>query len=204
MTKEQILATLKEKIGETSLSDRTIDAYVTSFLPEEGTEPDAEYFERHASILKSLSGQFNHDVATTIEEYKKKNNPSKPNDPPKKKEEKEGLEEILARMEKLEKQNDENTKRLLSEQMKNELLKKSASLTINNKNLWEDEVNGLDYSLFKSADEAFEKVKTNYEEKLTRYTPGAKPFGASGGDPNTPDQAEMEKRQKAYLDSLPK
>lgn len=76
MEKEQILSTLKEKVGQTSLSDRTIGDYLSENLPAEGTEPDDAYWERHAKVLKSLEGNYSHDVATKIEDFKKNYKPS--------------------------------------------------------------------------------------------------------------------------------
>lgn len=80
METEKIISTLKEKLGETSLSDRTIGDYVKNVLLPEGTEPDATYFERHANILKSLNGNYSHDLASKVEEFKKnyKADPPKP------------------------------------------------------------------------------------------------------------------------------
>jgi hypothetical protein len=76
METEKIISTLKEKIGTTSLSDRTISDYVGNNLPADGTEPDDAYFDKHANILKSLSGNFNADVAKWVEEFKKSYKPT--------------------------------------------------------------------------------------------------------------------------------
>ena len=76
METEKIISTLKEQIGTTSLSDRTITDYVSNNLLAEGTEPDAAYFTKHANILKSLSGNFNADVAKGVEEFKKNYKPT--------------------------------------------------------------------------------------------------------------------------------
>lgn len=76
METEKIISTLKEQAGTTSLSDRTISDYVGNNLPADGTEPDESYFARHAKILKSITGNFDHDVATRVEEFKKSYNPT--------------------------------------------------------------------------------------------------------------------------------
>lgn len=72
MEQEQIIERLRGEIGETSLSDRTITEYVSLNLPTNGTEPDDAYFTKHAGVLKSLSGNFNHDVSVAVEDFKKK------------------------------------------------------------------------------------------------------------------------------------
>ena len=204
MEKEQILASLQAELGQTSLSLRTIENYVDNVMPADGTEPDAGDFTRHASILKSLNGQFNHDVAAAVEDYKKKN-PIPQTEPETKPDgDSKEMKEILERMKVLEEQNAASAQRLHSEQMKNELLKKSGSLKVNNKNLWEDEVNNLDYSQFKTVDEALAKLKTVYEEKLARYTPSAVPFGQQNGSGGQVSEKELQKRREAYLASLKK
>ncbi len=76
MEKEQILSTIKEKVGQTSLSDRTLSDYFDENLPAEGTEPDDAYWERHTKVLKSLEGNYSHDVATRVEDFKKNYKPS--------------------------------------------------------------------------------------------------------------------------------
>lgn len=57
MEKETLLSTLTEKLGETPLSQRTLDSYISDNLPAEGTEPDEAYWEKHTKFLKSLTGQ---------------------------------------------------------------------------------------------------------------------------------------------------
>lgn len=76
METEKIISTLKEKIGTTSLSDRTISDYVGNNLLAEGTEPDDAYFTKHVNILKSIDGNYNSDVAKKVEEFKKNYKPT--------------------------------------------------------------------------------------------------------------------------------
>lgn len=80
METEKIISTIKEQTGTTSLSDRTIANYVNNNLPADGTEPDAAYFTKHVNILKSINGNFDHDVATKVDEFKKNYKPT--TDPP--------------------------------------------------------------------------------------------------------------------------
>lgn len=71
MDKEEILQRIKESAGDTGLSDRTLADYVDNNMPEEGKDPDDAYFTRHAAVLKSISGNFRHDVASAVEDFKK-------------------------------------------------------------------------------------------------------------------------------------
>lgn len=81
MDKEEILQRIKESAGDTGLSDRTLADYVDNNMPEEGKDPDDTYFTRHAAVLKSISGNFRHDVASAVEDFKKNWKPDPKPDP---------------------------------------------------------------------------------------------------------------------------
>ena len=66
MEKEQILSEMVAKLGKTSLSQRTISGYVEGNLPTDGVEPDDAYWQKHVGFLKSLDGNFSHDVAHAV------------------------------------------------------------------------------------------------------------------------------------------
>lgn len=67
---EKIVSTLREKTGQTSLSDRTIKEYANLVMPAEGTEPDEAFFTLHSGILKSLGGNLSSDVASQVNAFK--------------------------------------------------------------------------------------------------------------------------------------
>mgnify|MGYP003478977331 CR=1 FL=1 len=75
MEAEKIISTIKEQIGTTDFSDRTIASYVESNPIEEGKEPDENYFSKGVNFFKSLQGQYNSDLSsklnTQVEEFKK-------------------------------------------------------------------------------------------------------------------------------------
>ena len=79
MEAEKIISTIKEKIGTTDFSDRTIGSYVALNPIEEGKEPDENYFKNGAEFFKSLQGQYNSDLSsklnTQVEEFKKNYKP---------------------------------------------------------------------------------------------------------------------------------
>jgi hypothetical protein len=113
METEKIISTLKEKIGTTSLSDRTISDYVNNNLLADGTEPDDNYFTKHSNILKSLSGNFNADVATRVEDFKKNYKPTIQNANPKR--EKEPTNDFEERLKAIEEANEAKFKALKEE-----------------------------------------------------------------------------------------
>ena len=67
---EKIVSTLRERTGQTSLSDRTIQEYANLVKPAEGTEPDEAFFTLHSGILKSLGGNLSHDVTSQVNAFK--------------------------------------------------------------------------------------------------------------------------------------
>lgn len=71
--KEKILQVLKEKVGKTSLSEKTISDYaasIASLLTDESQLTD-QFYDAHVGIIRSMDGNFNHDVAAQVEEAKK-------------------------------------------------------------------------------------------------------------------------------------
>lgn len=80
--KEKILQVLKEKVGKTSLSEKTISDYVNSIavLVTDETQLTDQFYAAHVGIIKSMDGNFSHDVAAQVEEAKK--NLPNPQTPP--------------------------------------------------------------------------------------------------------------------------
>lgn len=93
MEQEKILSTLSEKLGETSFSPQTLQAYVELNPIAEGSEPDEAYWNKAVNFLKGMQGQYNHDVATRVEDFKKNSVPPKNDDELEKK-----LKELEARL----------------------------------------------------------------------------------------------------------
>lgn len=75
MEKEQILSELTTRLGQTSLSSQTLMKYIDLNPLEEGSEPDDTYFNKATEFLQGLQGQYNHDVATQVEDFKKNYKP---------------------------------------------------------------------------------------------------------------------------------
>ena len=70
MEAEKILSTITEKLGQTSLSDRTIQKYIELNPIAEGEEPSDDYFNSAVSFLSELGGQYNHDIAVKVKDLK--------------------------------------------------------------------------------------------------------------------------------------
>ena len=63
MEREKILCTLADRLGKTSLSERTLGALVDNYPLPEGGEPDDAWYASATAFLTSLQGQYNSDVA---------------------------------------------------------------------------------------------------------------------------------------------
>lgn len=196
MEKEQILSTLNEQLGQTSLSQRTISDYVDNNLPAEGVEFD---FERHAKILKSLNGQYSADVAKQVEDFKKNYKPSDSTTETQNKGEKSELEK---RIEQLERANAEHAKNATANNLRSEVTAKGKSLKVANEAIWEDAVKAVQIGENMTADEVTAEAKKIYERQLKRYVgEGAAPYGSSGRQ-GASKEAEKEQadRREAFFD----
>ena len=89
MDTEKIISTILEKVGNTDVSQQTIQTLLGLNPLAEGTEPDDAYFSKMVNAVKSIQGNVNHvfseklttQVNQKVEEYKK-NNPQKPDSTP--------------------------------------------------------------------------------------------------------------------------
>lgn len=65
MDNAQIVTEIRNRAGQTNLSDLTITSLITPLIPKEG-EPDENFFTTTANWLKTLGGNFSHDVASQV------------------------------------------------------------------------------------------------------------------------------------------
>lgn len=206
MEKEQILSTLNEQLGQTSLSQRTISDYVDNNLPAEGAEFD---FERHAKILKSLNGNFSADVAKQVEDFKKN---YKPSDSTTETPKGSGDPDLLKRIEQLEGRLAESAKNATANNLRSEVTAKGKSLKVANEAIWEDAVKAVQIGDNDTAEDVTAKAKKEYERLLKRYHgDGAAPYGSSGrqgaskeAEKEAADRRERFKEKMRRSGKLPK
>lgn len=204
MDKEQILSTINEKLAaqgiKTEPFQRTFGDYVNENLPAEGTEPDDAYFNRHVRILKSISGQFNHEVAAQVEDFKKNYKPE--TTPPNNTQNKDGENDLLKRIEQLEQQNAANAKNASATALRTEATAKGKTLKVVNEAIWADAVEAVKIGENDTADDVVASAKKIYEQRLRRYMgEGAAPYGSSG---RQGAGKEAEEAAKSKRDALKK
>lgn len=194
MEKEQILSTLNEQLGKTSLSPRTINDYVDNNMPAEGSEFD---FGRHVKILKSLNGNFSADVAAQVEDFKKNYKPETSTTETHRKDEE---SDLLKRIEQLENKLAESAKNASASTLRSEATAKGKSLKVVNEAIWEDAVKAVQIGDNDSADDVTAKAKKEYERLLHRYYgEGIAPYGSSGRQGASKEaEKEMADRREAF------
>lgn len=188
MEQEKILSNINAKLGQTSLSQKTISDYVGANLPAEGVEPDDAYYTKHVDFLKSLNGNFSADVARQVNDFKKNYKPLNDTPTPKDSNDTTGkngnnadesrLEQRLKDLENQLKQQNTNQQR---SQLQREVISQADSLKVANKAIWEDAVKSVEVGENDTTDTLVTKAKTAYEKMLKRYVgDGATPYGSSG------------------------
>lgn len=215
MEKEKLLSELKQRVGTTALSDRTIDEYVTSILPMYGNVDSVEehVLSMHSSILKSFEGNLNHEVASKVNtfksEWEKKNtHPTPPTPPVEEKDDK--YETLLKEIEGLKKSHEESLKKSATENLRNQMMNKGGELNVCNKNLWKDCVKAAQVSNEATEDDVLESIKKDYESRLKSYIgDGAIPYGGAQSPHQVSKETANAKREafKAKMQSqgkLPK
>lgn len=214
MEKEKLLSELKQRVGTTALSDRTIDEYVTSILPMYGEVETLEdhVYGMHTSILKSFEGNLNHEVASKVNafkgEWEKKNGTPAPQPQPKEEDAK--YETLLKEIEDLKKSHEESLKKSAAENLRNQMMNKGGELNVSNKNLWKDCVKAAQVSNEMTEDDVLESIKKDYEARLKSYIgDGAIPYGGAQSPQQVSKETANAKREafKAKMQSqgkLPK
>lgn len=176
MEQEQILSEIKAKVGQTSLSEKTLTDYVSANLPE--GEPDESYYAKHVGFLKSLNGNYSHDVATQVNEFKKNYKPQQ--EEPKEETPPKGDTELQKRLEALEKAYENEKKANALNAVRNGVKLKATELKVANKAIWNDVVEAIHVKEDATSDDLLAEVKKTYEKKLKDYTgEGASPYGGS-------------------------
>ena len=196
MEKEQILSTLTEKVGKTSFSAQTLEAYVDLNPLAEGAEPDDAYWNKAVAFINKMQGQYNADMAAQVNDFKKNYKPeTKPNPEDKGK----GVGEKSdreKRLEQLENAQKESAKIASANALRSEVSAKGKSLKVANEAIWEDAVNAVQIGENDSADDVTAKAKKEYERMLKRYHgEGVSPYGSSGRQ-GASKEAEEEAKAK--------
>lgn len=114
MTKEELLAKISEKLGKTSLSERTLNSYVENIFKtvSDDSQINDVFLESHVGILKSVEGQLSHDIAEGL-----KNKSNEPTEPikPKPSPSDDSIKEILKMISEVKSENSKLRERLDNE-----------------------------------------------------------------------------------------
>ena len=194
MEKEQLLSELKNKLGTTSLSERTLSEYVGNILPTITSDEQVNdtFYAAHVGILKSLAGQLNKDVADRVKtaqgEWEKNRQVPNPNPNPNptdpKNEPNKELEEMKQMLEAMKQRMEEADKAALSRN-----LLESVKSAMKSKGATDEAVmlytfKGESIDTTKSVDELTESYLKTYDANYkTLRGDGASPRNGDG-NPN--------------------
>lgn len=203
MEKEKILSTINEKLNASGIKtepfQRTFSNYLDKNLPAEGVEPDDAYFTKHVDILQSLAGQYNHDFAEQVEDFKKNYKPTPANNEPPKTDpepnkEVEELKKTVADLTKrLDEKESKQTQEQLMSQVRSEMKKQGAT----DDYVLKQTLRGVTLDTKKSVADLAKELLTAYDSELTACRgKGAAPRngGASGGSNDKPFGGYFDKK----------
>ena len=175
--KEKILNQLKDKLGKTSLSDRTLESKAARLAAKYKTEEEftSEILEDVVSDLKELDGQLSHDVAEKIKAYKPEKQVETKEDKDKPNPE---LEALKKKVDTLTEEREKEKRNALTNGLRSEVKSKTNELKVSNSALWNDAVSMVSVKEDTTVDSLLIDVKKVYEEKLKAYVgEGAMPYG---------------------------
>lgn len=190
---EQIVTNVKEKLGQTSLSDRSLTEYFKSVNPQ--GEPDDAFYATHVAILKSFGGQFSHDVAEWKKEYEKEHPVTPPATPPATPPTGGMSDDVKALFDKQQKTIDSLAALIAAQQKKESegAIKQAAeeygkTLKADKPALWKSAVQLTPIAENMTSEQYNAAVKTNYESLVAASGNGGQPYvsggGAGSGDTN--------------------
>lgn len=168
MEKEKILSTLTEKVGKTSFSPQTLEAYVDLNPLAEGAEPDDAYWNKATAFINKMQGQFNADMASQVEDFKKNYKPETKNEPPKQnpepnKEVEEMRKQLAELTKRLDEKESQQTQEQLMSQVKAEMKKQGAT----DEYVLKQTLRGVTLDTKKSVADLAKELLTAYDSELT-------------------------------------
>lgn len=183
---EQIVTNVKEKLGQTSLSDRSLTEYFKSVNPQ--GEPDDAFYATHVAILKSFGGQFSHDVAEWKKEYEKEHPVTPPATPPATPPTGGMSDDVKALFDKQQKTIDSLAALIAAQQKKESegAIKAAAeeygkTLNADKPALWKSAVQLTPIAENMTSEQYNAAVKTNYESLVAASGNGGQPYVSGGG-----------------------
>lgn len=202
MTQEQILQRVKEGLGQTSVSDRTINDFISIFPVAEGTEPSDAYFEQITKACKTVNGNISAVTAQAVNTAKSdwENAHSSQQNQQNVQQSNADYDALKKEFEELKNRINEREVKITETQLRENVKKKSKDLKVDYENLWNDLVSSTPVGENVTEAEFLKMVKDSYVAKVqSYYGAGTAPFKST----STPEESHT-KAQKELDDYFKK
>lgn len=188
MEKEKILSTLTEKVGKTSFSQQTLEAYVDLNPLAEGAEPDDAYWNKAIAFINKMQGQFNADMASQVEDFKKNYKPETKEQHTQNPEPNKEVEEMRKQLAELTKRLDEKESKQTQEQLMSQVKAEMKKQGATDEYVLKQTLRGVTLDPKKSVADLTKELLNAYDSELTACRgKGAAPRnGEQGGSGNKP------------------
>ncbi len=189
MEKEKILSTLTEKVGKTSFSPQTLEAYVDLNPLAEGAEPDDAYWNKAIAFINKMQGQFNADMASQVEDFKKNYKPETKEQHTQNPEPNKEVEEMRKQLAELTKRLDEKESKQTQEQLMSQVKAEMKKQGATDEYVLKQTLRGVTLDPKKSVADLTKELLNAYDSELTACRgKGAAPRngGTSGGSKDKP------------------
>jgi hypothetical protein len=194
----KILSNLREGLGQTSLSERTISDFASVLEVPEDETLHGDFFSKQVKILKTVEGQLSHDVATKVEDFKKSYKPvEQPKQEPKKNEDEipDYVKELREELASIKNKELEKQKSVQSEQLINSAYEDAKKSGAENEAVLKIVKRFISVEDGDTPISLKNKIVAQYNETYKElYGEGAAPSSSSGGSGNKKASIESTKQ----------
>lgn len=212
MTKEELLTSVRPKLGQTNLSERTLDEFANSVATAMGADYvlTDDFANGQVTILQSMAGQMSHDIAQGIEDWKKNNPAAKPDNEKNattaaniqnQNAESSANEAILKELRDLKTRLDNNEKAERVTAFKHEVEAKLKQKGAANEYILSNVVNNYKFDISQPVESVASDIEKLYNSEYKKcFGSAAHPKTPTGGEPKTDAQQKSRRdAQKARM-----
>lgn len=191
-------------IGDTGVTMRTLEKYVDALLPTITSDDmvNEQFYQSQSEVVKAMGGQMRFEKAEFAKNYKPTGGTNtSPTTPPAGDNDN---KKLIERLERLENERKKEQMQMTVKGLRLDVKGKAEELHINNKALWNDAVDMVEFKDKMGLDEMTNAAKTIYEKKLKDYLgSGAVPYGGmAGAGASTVSETEANAKREAFRNRM--